>query len=153
MADGLFGLHIIDISDPANPFWIDGYDTPGFAKNVFLSGQYAYIADEYSLMILHLRTIGVEEGNNIPQRFALLQNYPNPFNAQTTIKYGIPTSSDVLLEIYDITGRKLETLLSEYQEAGEHQIIWNAGDRPSGIYFYKLKAGEISKTDRCILIK
>jgi hypothetical protein len=82
-----------------------------------------------------------------------VQNYPNPFNAQTTIRYSLPKSSNVSIEIFDIVGRKIEMLQGGYQEAGEHSIVWNAEDRASGVYFYRLKAGESSKTERCILLK
>jgi predicted outer membrane repeat protein len=89
----------------------------------------------------------------LPEKVILIQNYPNPFNAQTTIKYSLQSGSNVLIDIFDIAGRKVETLLSGYQEAGEHQVVWNAGDRPSGVYFYRIKAGSTSKTEKCILLK
>jgi hypothetical protein len=93
--------------------------------------------------------------DNLPQyknNFSI-NSYPNPFNAQTTIKYTLPASSNVSLDIFDITGRKVETLLSAYQRDGEHAITWNAENRPSGIYFYRLKAGETTRTANCILLK
>jgi len=90
---------------------------------------------------------------NLPIKSQLSQNYPNPFNAQTTIRYTLPAPSDVSIDIFDITGRKLETIISGHQDAGEHETVWNAADLASGIYFYKLKAGEYSKTEKCILLK
>jgi hypothetical protein len=91
--------------------------------------------------------------NNLPYQTSLLINYPNPFNAQTTIRYTLPAASNVSIDIFDITGRKIEMLLSEKQQAGEHSVVWNADGKPSGIYFYRLKAGDISKTEKCILLK
>jgi hypothetical protein len=82
-----------------------------------------------------------------------LSSYPNPFNAQTTISYSLPMASDVSLDIFDLLGRKIETLASGHQVAGEHSIIWNAGDTPSGVYFYRLKAGERIETNKMVLLK
>jgi hypothetical protein len=95
----------------------------------------------------------IDEFKPLPDKVILTQNYPNPFNAQTIIKYSLPISSDVLIDIFDIAGRKLETLLSGHQEAGDHSIVWDAGQRPSGAYFYRIKAGNTVKTEKCILLK
>jgi uncharacterized protein (TIGR02145 family) len=91
--------------------------------------------------------------SNLPDEFRLIQNYPNPFNAQTIIRYTLPVASNVSIDIFDITGRKIETLLSEKQQVGAHSIIWNAKDRASGVYFYRIEAGEYSKAEKCILLK
>ncbi len=90
---------------------------------------------------------------NLPNHTSLLCNYPNPFNAQTTISYSLFTRSNVSIEIFDIAGRKVETLQGGYQEAGEHSIVWNARDRASGVYFYRVKAGDVSKAEKCVLLK
>jgi len=93
------------------------------------------------------------ETAHIPDEYALIGCYPNPFNAQTIIEYGIPEASRVTVEIYDILGRKVETLVNKQQSAGYHQIIWNAGDFSSGVYFYKLQAGDFTKTKKMTLVK
>ncbi len=99
-------------------------------------------------------TQDVEDQDNVnPSYISLSPAYPNPFNAQTTIRYSLPKSSNVSIDIFDITGRKIETLLSSHQPAGEHSSVWNAEDKPSGVYFYRLKAGETTQTQRCILLK
>jgi hypothetical protein len=100
---------------------------------------------------VHVGTSGVDEAN-IPINFGL-RTYPNPFNAQTTIEYDLPTSSNVTLSIFDITGRKIETLLDGYQNAGSHQIIWNAHDYSSGVYFYRIQVGNLNQTKRALLLK
>jgi hypothetical protein len=89
----------------------------------------------------------------LPSSYRLYANYPNPFNASTVIKYDLPKASDVSIDIYDILGRKVENLLSEKQPAGSHSITWNVGDVPSGIYFYKIKAGNYSETKKCLFLK
>lgn len=101
--------------------------------------------------VVHVGTSGVDEAN-IPINFGL-RTYPNPFNAQTTIEYDLPTSANITLSIFDITGRKIETLLDGYQNAGSHQIIWNAHDYSSGVYFYRIQTGNLNQTKRALLLK
>ncbi len=97
---------------------------------------------------------GIADPNqSIPSKFTLLQNYPNPFNAQTTIGYGLPQEALTTIEIFDLLGRKIVTLLNEEQQSGYYQITWNAGDRPSGVYFYRITAGNFVETRRMLLIK
>ncbi|MEE8418233.1 MAG: T9SS type A sorting domain-containing protein, partial [candidate division Zixibacteria bacterium] len=88
-----------------------------------------------------------------PEKFSISQNYPNPFNAMTVIRYSLPEPSDVIIEIYDILGRKVETLVNEKQPVGYHQEIWDATVRSSGIYFYRIQAGDHSETRKMVLIK
>jgi len=89
----------------------------------------------------------------LPESFALSQNYPNPFNASTTISYTLPCQSDVTLYIYDILGRNVQTLVSKNQQAGYHHVIWQADEFTSGIYFYKLQAGEYIETKKMMLLR
>jgi hypothetical protein len=90
---------------------------------------------------------------DLPSEFALMKNYPNPFNAQTVIDYQLPTTSDVKLEIYNLLGKKVATLVDGHQEAGYKSVTWDASEVSSGIYFYKLNAGEYTETMRMTLIK
>ena len=89
----------------------------------------------------------------VPGRYDLKQNYPNPFNPTTTIKYSLKNSSHVLLTIYDLNGKVIETLVNRYQIAGKHAIVWQPNGLASGLYFYRLRAGEFSQTKKIILIK
>jgi len=88
-----------------------------------------------------------------PSNSVLQQNYPNPFNPTTVITYHLATNSLVDLVVYDILGRKVETLLRERQNAGDHSVIFNAGGLSSGAYFYKLTAGDFVDTKKLIVIK
>jgi hypothetical protein len=153
VADYNAGLQIINVADPAVPILAGSYDTPYHAYNVSVMDNYIYVADWSSLQILRFNPTGVDEDNSTPNSFSLSQSYPNPFNPQTTISYSLPKASDVSLDIFDILGRKIETLQSGHQDAGVHSVTWNASDAPSGIYFYRLKAGERSETNRMLLIK
>jgi len=89
----------------------------------------------------------------MPNRFSLSQNYPNPFNALTVISYALPEASHVRIDIFDILGRKIETLSDKIQPAGYHQLTWDAADQPSGIYFYKIEAGNFSQIKEMLLLK
>ncbi len=92
-------------------------------------------------------------GNEIPAKFSLNQNYPNPFNPTTTIKFDIPFSSLVKIAIYDISGREIQTLVNEQLQSGTYETQWNASSYSSGVYFYRLSAGDFSETKRMLLIK
>ena len=99
-------------------------------------------------------TVGINDQKpEIPIRFGLSQNYPNPFNATTVIRYALPEAADVRMEIHDIMGRKVETLTDGEKPAGNHTIIWNADDYPSGIYFARLEIGDRSQSIKMVLLK
>jgi hypothetical protein len=88
-----------------------------------------------------------------PKTFLLEQNYPNPFNPSTTIRYQLPVASEVKLEVYDVLGKKVATLVSERQAAGYYQYVWNANGLTSGVYFYRLQAGGFVETKKMMLVK
>ncbi len=99
-----------------------------------------------------------DDGNQLPSEFSLAQNYPNPFNPTTMIKFEIPRTSEVELVVYDILGQKVQTVVSETMEAGTHEAIWNGADDngnevASGMYFYKLTAGDHTQLKRMTLIR
>ncbi|MBE0569975.1 MAG: T9SS type A sorting domain-containing protein [Ignavibacteriaceae bacterium] len=91
--------------------------------------------------------------NIAPQDFALYQNYPNPFNPVTTIKYNLPLKSQVELIIYNSLGETIRQLVNEEKEAGYHKVEFNATNLPSGVYFYRLKAGNFVETKKMLLLK
>ena len=97
---------------------------------------------------------GVSTNNNdIPSEYKLHQNYPNPFNPKTKISFDIPKSSNVKLIIYDISGKELGTFINEFQSAGTHSFIVDGSVLSSGVYFYKLIAGDFSDIKKMILVK
>ena len=97
--------------------------------------------------------VGIDMVDILPKAFYLAQNYPNPFNATTTISYKLPVTSDARIDIYDILGRRITTLIDKQQPAGSHQIIWQADGLSSGMYFYRLQAGDNEETRKMLLIK
>jgi aminopeptidase N len=102
--------------------------------------------------------VGIDEDKKIlPHKFELEQNYPNPFNPETKIKYSIPKRSKVLINVFDILGSEIITLVNEEKPAGSYEINWNAvsaaGGLPSGIYFYRLTTGSYTAVKKMILLK
>ncbi len=91
--------------------------------------------------------------HNVLNSFELYQNYPNPFNPTTTIKYSIPQESFITLKIYDILGKEITSLVKERKIACNYSINFNAGNFPSGIYFYQLKTHDVVLTKKMVLLR
>lgn len=89
----------------------------------------------------------------LPQQYFLAQNYPNPFNARTLIPYGLPATNRVRLELYNLLGQKIQTLVDETKPAGYYYIELNGGDLPSGIYFCHFEADQFTATNKLLLMK
>ncbi len=110
-------------------------------------------------MITNLKSIStVEDNEDIPSEFELNQNYPNPFNPTTKIKFSIPSSKNlsinlVQLKIYNVQGREIATLVNEEKPAGSYEVEFNGRDLASGIYFYQLRAGNFAETKTMALLK
>jgi hypothetical protein len=113
---------------------------------------YSIIADTIHFYTL-APYVDIDNPEMTPAAFFLAPNYPNPFNGSTLIEYGLPESGPVKVDIYDILGRNIQTLVDETQSAGYHQAVWEADDVPSGTYFYRIQAGENSQTKKCLLLK
>ncbi len=147
------GIQMLNVSYSPSPIFIEDYPTQGKPQAIFIEGDRIFVADYYSLLVLHYNIDGIEADGNLPSSFSLSQNYPNPFNVQTTISYNLEKTSMASIDIYDILGRKMTTILSGRQQAGAHSAVWDAQGAPSGIYFYRLKANELSEIKRMILLK
>ena len=89
----------------------------------------------------------------LPFKFALAQNYPNPFNPSTTVNYTLAEQSHVRLEIYNILGQRVEVIVDDSKGPGSHAKTWHAVDVPSGVYFYRILAGDFDYTRKMILLK
>jgi len=89
----------------------------------------------------------------LPTSFQLGQNYPNPFNPSTTIPIQLPKTERVVLKVFDVLGREVATLLNETLSANEYLIPFNASNLSSGVYFYRIQAGEFVETKKMILLK
>jgi hypothetical protein len=89
---------------------------------------------------------------NVPSDFGLAQNYPNPFNPTTVIEFSLPVKSDVSLNVYNVTGQLVKTFNGTF-EAGIHEFEWDASGNASGVYFYRIAAGDFNKTMKMVLLK
>jgi hypothetical protein len=94
-----------------------------------------------------------DEKGLLPERTELFGNYPNPFNLTTTFSYALANDAKVSLEVYNLLGRKVATVVNEHQAAGYKSVRWDASDCASGVYFYKLTVGDFSQTKRAMLLK
>jgi len=107
-----------------------------------------------SLKLKYDKTVDVENFKaEVPANFALHQNYPNPFNPSTKIKFVMPKSSFVNLKVYNVLGIEAATLVNEERPAGNYEVEFNATDLPSGVYFYRLQAGDFIETKKMILLR
>jgi hypothetical protein len=114
-----------------------------------VAGATAQGGHEYSFPL-----VGINDPHTgIPTEYNLSQNYPNPFNPTTVINYALPKASYVTLKIYDISGREVSTLVSEEKSTGYYNVTFNASGLSSGVYFYKLTAGNFTQTKKLNLVK
>ena len=93
------------------------------------------------------------EGIELPTTYSLAQNYPNPFNPTTKINFTLPVSGKVVLEIFDITGKSVATLIDSEMQSGIHSVEFNAVGLSSGIYLYRIKANHFIGTRKFVLMK
>ncbi|MDZ4122541.1 MAG: choice-of-anchor J domain-containing protein, partial [Candidatus Cloacimonadaceae bacterium] len=123
------------VSDDAFVFYVDNFSVHGIG---------GYVSNE---------------DNTIPAVITELKgNFPNPFNPETTIRYSVADNSPVTLEIYNVKGQLVKTLVNEIKASGNHSVVWNGKDNRgtnvgSGVYFYKMRAGKFSSTRKMILMK
>jgi len=110
-----------------------------------------YIAHDSVKGIISNKAVGVKEA--APSSFAVAQNTPNPFNPATTINFTLAKAGKVTVDIYNAAGQKVDTVVNTSMNAGAHSVIWNATRQSAGVYFYTVKAGEVSKTMKMTLLK
>lgn len=165
----------IDTSEISNCYLPDDASCPPFCWIVYPIRYRVQAIDIYDMVsvksdfvqILGMRRVngkplgsendGLKEirfnNNPIPETFDLKQNYPNPFNPETNIRYDLPNDISVSVKIYDLLGREIKTLVDELKYAGSYIVSFNGSEFASGIYFYRIKAGDFIQVKRMILIK
>jgi hypothetical protein len=91
--------------------------------------------------------------NGLPDKFALAQNYPNPFNPTTQISFDLPVASRVTLDVYNVLGQRVTTLVDDNMEAGTHVVQFDGASYSSGVYFYRISAGNFTQTKKMVMLK
>jgi hypothetical protein len=143
-------------------FKVGGYSTSSYSLNVggkmdeFRLYNRALTQAEITATYNHelpYTVTSVEPVSSVPDKFYLSQNYPNPFNPTTTIKFGLKKDALVEMKIYDVTGKEVVTLINAQYKAGNHSIEFNGTNLASGVYFYKIKAGDFAEVKKMVLIK
>jgi hypothetical protein len=137
-----FGLGSVSMIDSVIVYWTSG----NIQKLTNVSANQMLLVDECLVGI-------VDNQNQVPTEFGLLQNYPNPFNPVTKIKFQLPKRSFVNLIVYDIMGREVETLVNSEKSAGYYELEFNGEKYSSGIYIYKITAGNYVESKKMVLIK
>jgi len=141
-------------SDGGANWTLQNIPSVNFLYRVFFFDENAgWASGHLGTIIATDNPVPVELGLSAPTEFSLEQNYPNPFNPQTTITYSIPSGRFVKLTVFNTTGEEIETLVNEYKTEGTHEITFNAENLPSGIYFYKIDAGDFSLAKKMVLLK
>jgi len=111
------------------------------------------VSIDSNLVVGNATGISDDTGTNLPVKFALEQNYPNPFNPSTSIAFDLPRTSNVALKIYDMLGKEMATLVSDRLSAGSYSYEWEAKNFASGVYLYRLQAGNYVETRKMVLMK
>ena len=151
-----FSVNVKSINEYYNNYNVSFQRSVGLTKVSFyiyppLVGYEA--STNHTLQSAVITSVNNQDLESLPKDFELLQNYPNPFNPSTTIEYEIPNSSNVKIEIFDVLGRKIETLMNNEQTRGNYKIYFDGSNLSSGIYFYKITAGKFIQTKKMFLIK
>ena len=140
-------------------FFLGLANLPGTSMDPELLNVVCGFPDEDSPVVVETNALSLDENLTIPTQFALHQNYPNPFNPSTQISFDIPEGSELVsLNIYNILGKKVSTLLNNVVNPGKHKIEWNAKDNEgnpvaSGIYFYELSSSSFTARKKMLLIR
>ncbi len=147
--------------------WVARYAGPTFfdlaqaialdgSNNVIVTGYTVDIGVSYWTTVKYAQvpvTSVEDERAPVPTEYVLSQNYPNPFNPSTTIRFDLPKAGLVTLKVYNLLGEEIETLVSEHRPAGSYTVNWTAGGLTSGVYWYRLQAGEFTETKKLVIIK
>jgi hypothetical protein len=166
MSDSTGRHHNVTATLPADsdysPLWaVNIYDNADFNMvHDLMSAQSANIlatdAANVNCPVVSMQMTTAIRGNNnaaLPKKYTLYQNYPNPFNPSTVINYDLQKSGLVIMKIYDVLGREVKTLVNQVQSSGQHSVVFNASNFASGVYFYRLKAGNFVSLKKMILLK
>jgi len=138
--------------DPSGLYWGASYIKDWWVGDQFHTDGMMFIGDFTTGAILNVTSVK-DSKQNRPGGFTLYQNYPNPFNPATTIRYELQTSTIVTLKVFDVLGREVATLVNQHQPAGRYTSEFKGAHLPSGVYIYRLQAGQYSESKKMLLTK
>jgi hypothetical protein len=152
--DGSGGVYVTGETGSRDFPMVNPFDDK-FNKKLFVTKltENPVPAADHGDQIKMLKEVIEEKTGSIPGSFILNHNYPNPFNAATEIGFGLPVASHVTLEIFNILGQKVTTLVDGNYEPGTHTVVWNGSDATSGVYLYRIEAGNYIEMRKMLLIK
>jgi hypothetical protein len=150
-----------------NPDMPDSLEIPYIGLHYMEHGSFSYYGDlhvgrinpvKLKKLLQFVSGVNDHTSNTYTERFNLYHNYPNPFNPTTTIRFDLPKPADVKLEVYNLLGQRMATLINGYQLAGNHTVTWNGKgdegeDMATGLYLMKLTAGNQILTRKMFLIR
>lgn len=145
------GSDKVYFSSDSGSSWSVEFSGNGIRDMVFIDENTGWVLTDDG--IFYKGELAIDDENPHPIKFKVHQPYPNPFNPTTTIQFNVAARHASQLHIFDITGRMVETLVESELPMGEHEIVWNASNHPSGVYFVRLQNGEFVETQKVVLMK
>ena len=150
-AGGLFDWEWVHDVDASSKGYGVSLDASGF---LYSAGEgEGPGSDQDFIAVGFNQVLSIGEGEGSPTTFELSQNYPNPFNPKTEIGYRIPETGKVILTVYDLLGHQVATLVNGIQDAGKHEVVWNATGVASGVYFYRMASNGLVQTRKLVLLR
>lgn len=148
----------IDTGDYGFAYFINDEWVADGIETVAENGKISFIADHLSKFGGGRSGIGntagvIEDNNETPENYNLLANYPNPFNPSTKITFNLTKDGFTTLKVYNLLGREVATLISEYKDKGSYEVEFNAADLPSGVYLYELRTSDSVLTEKMLLLR
>ena len=158
--DSLFTSNLIEFNSEANNFTDSGLEAniDYYYRISAVCCDGAFMSMNSDVVSIMLTVMDVASADNLPESFELHQNFPNPFNPTTQIRYDLQSSENVSIDIYNVVGKHIKSLINTKQDAGYQSIYWNATDAfgqsvPAGMYIYTIQAGNFRETKKMVLLK
>jgi len=142
------GIEVIDYGSPYDGLYTSNHSG---STNIYELQVGWFFVSHDTIGGIITNQVSVDE--NVPSGFSVAQNSPNPFNPSTTIAFTIPVADNVTVEVFNVAGQKVYTVIHEFMAAGTHSFTWDGTGLSAGPYFYTVKSGKFSKTSKMMLVK